>query len=630
MPLSPQPLPDHAPKSAAALLIGAVGVVYGDIGTSPLYTLRESFLQTDLAVDAANIFGLLSLIFWTLTLVVSLKYASFLLRINNRGEGGIMALAALILSGIGIGARLRWLVGSLAIMGIALFYGDGIITPAISVLSAVEGLEVVSPELADWVVPISLVILISLFLVQCFGTRGIGQIAGPITLVWFIVLALLGGYQIALRPEVLFALNPYYALQFLAANIGIAMVIMGAVVLCVTGAEALYSDLGHFGRLPIQRGWFLIVYPALMLNYFGQGALLLGDPVALENPFYLLAPEWALWPLIGLATFATIIASQAVISGSFSLTRQAIQLGYLPRMRVVHTDKSQIGQVYIPEINWMLLAGVVLLVVGFGNSSDLAAMYGVAVTGTMLIVSVLMIFVLRFLLRKSWAFTALVAGGFMVIDALLFTSTLLKFTHGGWVSLLLAALVFAVMSSWVLGRSHLTRKRRRESMPLPEFIEALRKENTPRVSGAAVYMAYLEDVVPYPLLYNWKHNHALHEKIILLTVRTEDRPVVPEAERLILGAEELGVWHLVIRTGFTESPRLLHSLGIASRMGLDLHIAETTFFLGRDRIFVSKKPPLARWRAHIFSWLANHNVPASDFYHLPHHRVIELGGHVEL
>jgi KUP system potassium uptake protein len=617
-------------KSAAAMLIGALGVVYGDIGTSPLYTLRESFVQSGLPIAADTVWGFLSLIFWTLSLVVSLKYASFLLRINNRGEGGIMALAALILSGIGISNRLRWVVASLAILGIALFYGDGIITPAISVLSAVEGLKIVSPDLADWVMPLSLGILVLLFLLQRFGTHGIGQIAGPITLVWFITLAVLGIGPIADNPSVLWALNPYYALTFLYAHAALALVIMGAVVLCVTGAEALYSDLGHFGRLPIQRGWFFIVYPALILNYFGQGALLLANPAALENPFYMLAPAWALWPLIGLATFATIIASQAVITGSFSLTRQAIQLGYLPRMRVIHTDQSQIGQVYIPEVNWMLLMGVVLLVLGFGDSSSLAGMYGVAVTGTMLIVSILIVFVMRFLLRKSWAFTMLVAGGFIVIDILLFSSTLLKFSHGGWVSLLLAGLVFAVMSSWVAGRKFLTRKRRAESMPLSTFIETLRGQDKIRAPGCAVYMAYLEDVVPYPLLYNWRHNHALHEKIILLTVRTEDRPVVPENERLILGEEEMGIWHLVVRTGFAESPRLLHSLGVASRMGLDLHIAETTFFLGRDRIFVSKKPPLARWRAHIFTWLANHNVPASDFYHLPHHRVIELGAHVEL
>lgn len=617
-------------QNSLGLTIGAIGVVFGDIGTSPLYTLRECFTQTGLGLDVPTVYGFLSLIFWALTLVVSLKYASFLLSANNRGEGGIMALAALAGHATQRVPWMRAAVVCLAVIGISLFYGDGMITPAISVLSAVEGLKVVSPHFEELVIPLTLTILVGLFVIQRQGTGLIGRFAGPICLVWFVALALMGVYNILKHPEVLLAVSPNYAVDFLLTHTNVALLAIGTVVLCITGAEALYSDLGHFGLRPIRRAWFWVVFPGLLLNYMGQGALLLESPTAIENPFYMMVPDYLTLPLVVLATLATIIASFAVITGAFSLTNQAIQLGLLPRMQVLHTAAEHQGQIYTPTINWLLLIGVVFLVLAFPSSSQMAAMYGVAVTGTMLMTSLLALVVIRGLWRRSWAFTICVGLLFVGVDLAFFGSTMLKFAHGGWVSVLIGAIIFTVMMTWKKGREVLVKKRREQSMAVAEFIAKIEREKPVRVPGTAIYMAFLADVAPYPLLYNLEHNKVLHDRVILLTIRTEDRPNVPESERLILGEEAHGVWHLVLRYGFMETPRILHCLGLAKKEGLAIDFSDTTFFIGHDRLVMSGHPPMARWRMRLFFWLAHTATSATDFYKLPAHRVLELGAKIKL
>ncbi|MGE3771231.1 MAG: potassium transporter Kup [Bdellovibrionales bacterium] len=617
-------------KTGLGLMIGAIGVVFGDIGTSPIYTLRECFVQTGLGVDAANVYGFLSLIFWALTIVVTIKYAMLLLQANNRGEGGIMALGALALHGVRRKPYLRPVIFFIAIAGMALFYGDGMITPAISVLSAVEGLEIFSADLHDFVVPLSILILAGLFAVQRFGTRLLGLIAGPVTLVWFITLGILGIVQLSSMPGVLAALSPHYALLFFTGHPEFALVVLGAVVLCVTGAEALYSDLGHFGPRPIRRGWVYVVYPCLLLNYFGQGALLLADPSAIESPFYKLVPAWGVLPLVVLATLATIIASQAMITGAFSLTQQAIQLGLLPRMQISHTDLEHRGQIYIPRVNLFLAIGVVLLVLSFQNSSSLAHMYGLAVTGTFLCTTLLFLVVMKRLWRRGWLFTGVLGGTFLIVDAAFFSANLIKVPDGGWVPLLVGLCILITMLTWKRGRAVLVANRRSVSATVPELMQRIEVERPARVPGTAIYMAYLPDVVPYPLLYNLDHNKVLHDRVVLLTVRMEDRPVIHEDERIIIGEEGKGIWHLVIRYGFTESPRILSALAIARRQGFQVNVAESTFFLGRDRIVVGRNPPMARWRMMLFAWMAHTSTSASDYFNLPRARVIELGAQIVL
>lgn len=612
------------------LTVGAIGVVFGDIGTSTIYTLRECFSQTGMTVDPLNVYGFLSLIFWALTFVVSFKYVWFLMQANNRGEGGIMALGALALQATVRHPRLKLPIVAIATLGVALFYGDGIITPAISVLSAVEGLQTFSTTLTDFVLPISLVLLIGLFLVQKKGTRWLGKFSGPVMIVWFGITGALGLVHIIDQPQVLMALNPYYGATFMLHHGVIGLFAIGAVVLCITGAEAVYSDMGHFGLKPIRWAWFGLVYPALILNYFGQGALLLKDPSLIDDPFYHLVPEQFILAMVGLATLATLIASQAVITGAFSLSNQAVQIGLLPRLTVRHTDAQQSGQIYVPQINWLLLAGVVLLVLAFPSSAAIAGMYGVAVTGTMLATSILALVVLRFIWRRSWFVTLAVGGFFIAVDLLLFSSTMLKVHHGGYVSLILGAAVFAIMMTWRRGREMLIAKRRGESMPLRDLIDDLRARPLPRVPGAAIYMSLMPDVVPYPLGYNLKHNKSLHERVVLLTVKTADRPFVMDGDRVTVTELGEGVWHVVSRVGFMQSPRVLYALKEAEKQGLPINLREATFFVGRDRLIMSRRPGMARWRTRLFLWLANNAVSATDFYRLPHERVLEVGSQVEI
>ncbi len=616
-------------KNSWGLTIGAMGVVFGDIGTSPLYTLRECFTQTHLEIGVPNVYGFLSLIFWALTLVVTVKYIIFMMQANNRGEGGIMALAALAQHGTRRKPRLSFGILAIAVLGMALFYGDGMITPAISVISAVEGLKVFSPTFSHMVVPLALIILVGLFSVQRFGTRIVGYIAGPVTLVWFATLAGLGVWHIIDNPAVLAAINPYYAFLFFVDHGDVALLTLGAVVLCVTGAEAVYSDMGHFGPKPIKAAWFRAVYPALLLNYFGQGALLLSDPTTIESPFYNLVPTWGVLPLVLLATLATIVASQAVITGAFSLTQQAISMGLLPRMRVLHTDGEHKGQIYIPRVNWMLMLGVVLLVLGFRTSADLAHMYGMAVTGTMLCDTLLLLVIVYKIWRKKWL--ALVLGAvFLAVDGAFFGANLLKITEGGWLPLSAGLAIFALMMTWREGRAFLVARRRAASMTVAEFMQKIDVERPHRVHGTAVYMAYLPDVAPYPLLHNYEHNKTLHERVVLMTVRTEDRPVVDDAHRVVVGEEGNGVWHLIVRYGYTETPRILGALAIARRQGFSLNVAETSFFLGRDRVVASRRPPMAAWRMALFMWMAHTSTSASDYFNLPRARVVEIGAQIDM
>ena len=620
----------HQQQGGIGMALGAMGVVFGDIGTSPLYTLRECFTQSGAALDLISIYGFLSLIFWALTIIVSFKYVFFLLRANNRGEGGIMALAALVLQGMRKRPQLRYAVIATSVLGMALFYGDGMITPAISVLSAIEGLSVFSHVFEDLVLPITLCVLVGLFTIQRYGTRAIGRISAPVMLTWFVVIGALGLWQIVRQPHILLAINPYFALQFVLLHPATAALGLGAVVLCVTGAEAIYSDMGHFGPRPIRHAWYLLVYPALLLNYFGQGALLLITPEAIDNPFFRMVPEIWVLPLVGLSTLATIIASQAVITGAFSLSNQAIQLGLLPRMTVRHTDAHQRGQIYVPQINWFLLGGVILLLMNFHSSSALAGMYGVAVTGTMLCTSILIALLMKMVWRVRLSAVILISGLFIGSDLVLFGSTMIKIHHGGYVSLLIGLSVFAVMMTWRRGREMMLRMRRKDSQTLAEFIDTMEQNPPLRVPGVAVYMAFQADVVPYPLQYNLRHNKVLHECIVLLTVRSEERPFVPEGERLVVAEEKFGIWHIIVRYGFMESPRVLRELHAAESSELNLNLDNASFFVGRDRLLISDNSTMARWRLRLFSWLANNAVSATDYYHLPRARVLEMGAQVEI
>jgi KUP system potassium uptake protein len=612
------------------MAVSAIGVVYGDIGTSPLYTLKEVFNgHHAVPVTPANVYGILSLIFWALMLVVSAKYVMFITRADNRGEGGIMALMSLALRVVGSGRQAR-LLSVLGVFGAALFYGDGMITPAISVLSAVEGLEVATPAFRPFVIPIALVVLVGLFLMQRRGTASVGAIFGPVMLCWFGVLAALGINGIVLHPEILRALNPVWAFDFLADKPLLGWLALGAVVLAITGGEALYADMGHFGRRPIKLGWFFLVFPALYLNYLGQGALILDHPDNVGNPFYMLVPEPLLYPMVGMATLATIIASQAVISGAFSLTRQAMQLGYAPRMRTLHTSEKEIGQIYVPGINWMLLGAVIALVVGFQSSSALASAYGIAVTLTMMIDTVLAFVVVRGLWKWNMVQATLFLVVFLAVDMAFFSANLVKVLAGGWFPLVIGAAIFTLLTTWKRGRDILNERIRSDTMPLALFIQSMFHDPPPRVSGTAVFMTTWIDGVPRALLHNLLHNKVLHDRVLLMKVDTADVPYVPEAERLQLTELDFGFHQLRIRYGFKDEPDIPAELARCKELGMRFDIMETSFFLGRESLVSRVGSGMARWREKLFIVLFRNAGSAADYFKIPPNRVVELGTQVEL
>ena len=614
------------------LSLGALGVVYGDIGTSPLYALRECFHGPHaIAPTAPNILGVLSLIFWSLIIVISIKYLVFVLRADNQGEGGILSLAALATPIKPSGRTEKIVLIALGIFGAALLYGDGVLTPAISTLSAVEGLSVATPLLTPYVVPITIAIIIGLFLLQSKGTAGIGKIFGPFTLVWFAVLAVLGAAQIFHYPQVLSAINPLQGIEFFVRNGWHGFIILGSVFLVVTGGEALYADMGHFGAKPIRIAWFAIVLPSLMLNYFGQGALLLENPAEAENPFYHLAPDWALYPMIILATLAAVIASQAVISGAFSLTMQAVQLGFIPRLKITHTSSKEYGQIYLPALNWALMVGCILIVLGFHTSSNLAAAYGIAVTSTMVITTILFYFVARD--RWNWGFvpTAALCLFFLVIDVAFFGANIIKILDGGWFPLLLAAAIFTVMMTWKKGRSILTNRIQEETELLEEFLERAERQNLTRVAGMAVFMNGNATRTPPALMRNLQHNKVLHQRILFLTVKTRPIPYVEAHERYRFEHLGNGFNRLKIYYGYMEDPDIPKILANIEYPGFVFKPNETSYFLGRETIIATKKyPGMARWRERLFSLLSKNARSATAYFRIPADRVVELGEQIEI
>jgi KUP system potassium uptake protein len=611
-------------------LLAVLGVVYGDIGTSPLYALKTSLTHfTSTGTHAVEIMGVLSLMFWALVLTVTVKYVLLIMRADNNGEGGILALMALAQRGTK-GVRMRHILGLLGIGGACLFFGDGVITPAISVLSAVEGLQVVYPQFHYVVVPLSIGVIVALFAVQAHGTGRIGRVFGPVMAVWFASLAMLGVAHIGQNPSVLAALSPHYGYRLCIAHGWLAFVTLGSVVLAVTGAEALYADMGHFGRQPIRLAWLWFVLPSLALNYFGQGALVLGDPAALENPFYLLAPDWLRLPLVILATAATVIASQAMISGAYSMARQCMQMSFLPRLTVRHTSLTEEGQIYLPQINSALLVGVLVLVLSFRSSDALAAAYGIAVTGTFLCTSCLAIVVFRRRFGWSRALAGSVFGFFLVVDGLFFTSNLLKVPEGGWVPLVLGAALVAMMTSWNNGRSLMLARWKQESLPLASFLKRLPHSRTLRVPGIAVFLTGNPDYVPTSLLHNLKHNKVLHERVVFVTVQTLDVPEATTAERTEVQELSPGVHRVTLRYGFMESPNIPRALEELRSEGFDYDPMQASFFLGREVLVRAMVPKLPKWRLFLFLLLARNSVPATEFFRIPSDRVVELGVRVAI
>ena len=615
----------------AGVMLGVLGVVYGDIGTSPLYAFKatlEHFKHDGL--DSNDVLGILSLIFWSLVLGVTFKYVLLVMRADNRGEGGILALMSLAQRGVQ-DARLRRILALVGIAGACLFFGDGVITPAISVLSAVEGLLVVNPQLHEVVIPISLVVILLLFLIQWRGTGIMGRVFGPIMLLWFVVLALLGILHIVRNPTVLLALSPTYAVGMMIHYKLLSLVALGSVVLAVTGAEALYADMGHFGAKPIQRAWLVFVLPALALNYFGQGALVLANPAAMENPFYLLAPDWFRLPLVLLATAATVIASQAMISGAYSVARQCMQLGFLPRLTVRHTSSSEEGQIYLPQVNLAILVGVVVLVLAFRTSDNLAAAYGIAVTGTFLCTSVLAAVVFR--RTYGWRRSTVIAvfGGFFVLDFIYFAANVLKVPQGGWVPLVLGIALVAMMTSWKRGRELLLDRWKQDSLPLSSFLARLPQSRTIRVPGMAIFMTGNSDYVPGALLHNLKHNKVLHERVLFVTVANEDMPAVPADERVTVTKMAEGIHRVIIRYGFMESPHLPRDLAaISSAEGLDFDPLQASYFLGRETLVAAARPKMPIWRLWLFLVMARNAISATEFFRIPTDRVVELGVRVAI
>ena len=617
-------------STLSALTLSAIGVVYGDIGTSVLYALKEVFGTGHVPFTPDNVFGILSMIVWTLTIIVSIKYVALVLRADNGGEGGLVAMLALASQAVKHRPRLRRFLLVIGVFGTCLFYGDGVITPAISVLGAMEGLEVVSPQFKRFVVPLTLVVMFLLFSVQKRGTAGIGKFFGPITLVWFAVLALLGVVHIADNPVILKALSPHYAIMFTWNNPGTTFILLGAVVLCVTGAEALYADLGHFGKKPIRVAWFSVVMPSLILNYFGQGALLLQNPLAVKNPFYMMAPSWALVPLVILATMAAVIASQALITGAFSVTKQVIQLGYLPRLRTLHTSARDAGQIYIPFVNWSLFVAIVLAVVMFKSSSNLAAAYGIAVCTDMLITTILTYYVIRFHWKYPMALCLAATGVFFVVDFAFFASNMLKLADGGWFPLLIGAGVFLLMATWKDGRRLLNSKLRDDALELPAFLDAVLYSPPARVEGTAVFLTSEAGTVPNALLHNLKHNKVLHAQNVFVTVRSHEVPWIGLDKRVEMEALGHGCWQVIINYGFKNDPDVPQALQEIKGMGCDLNPMTTSYFLSRDSVVPTIGAGMAHWREKLFAQMHHNASGVADFMNLPSNAVVELGSKVEI
>jgi KUP system potassium uptake protein len=626
---TPAPRSKSRLRTGSGMTVAALGVVYGDIGTSPLYAVRQSLVDFgDLSEQA--ILGALSLIVWALALIVTVKYVVVIMRADNRGEGGLLALTALVLRTARRNERRYTWIMAAGLVGAALFYGDGIITPAISVLSAVEGLKVATPLFEPYVIPISLALLVGLFLMQSLGTASVGRLFGPVMLVWFTVLALLGMWGIAQQPRVLQAIDPRYGIALLLNGSWRGFIMLGAVFLAVTGTEALYADMGHFGRTALRTAWLRLVFPALLLNYFGQGAVLLGNAEALEHPFYRLAPEWGLYPLIVLATTATIIASQAVISGAFSITRQAVQLGYLPRLEVHHTSEQEIGQVYVPRINTGLLVAVIILVLGFRSSGNLGAAYGIAVSGMMAITTGLAFLYMR---SQGWslALAVPVFAVFGLVDLTFLGANLLKIAEGGWFPIVVAALVFALMATWWRGRRLLAEKRARDALPLDEFVAALKPDNPTRIPGTAIFMTRDLAHVPLALLHALKHYKVLHKRMVMMQVETEDVPYVPEERRLEISELGKGFYAIRLRYGFMEQPNVVRALAQCRIGGLRFNLMETSFIIGREKLRARpRRTAFWRWRDRLFIVMTNNMLDATEFFRIPANRVVELGGQIEI
>ncbi len=620
----------HGTRYLLNLILGALGVVYGDIGTSPLYAMRVCFDDKwGLAPSPDNVLGVLSLIVWSLVIIVSIKYIVFVMRADNRGEGGILALTALSLPARIKARRKRWIL-TLGLIGAAFFYGDGMITPAISVLSAIEGLEVVTPVLHPFVIPITVAVLIGLFLLQQSGTARIGALFGPVMCIWFLTLALIGGHQIFEEPRVLWAIDPRYGFGLFLAHKGQAFLVLGSVFLAVTGGEALYADIGHFGKRPIRLAWFWFVLPALMLNYLGQGALLIRDPATLENLFYRLVPSSAVFPMLLLATLATVIASQAVISGMFSVTRQAVQLGFCPRLPIVHTSPKEAGQIYIPNVNWGLLIVTIGLVLGFESSDHLAGAYGIAVSGTMMVTTLLAFSTARSLWSWGWLKVGLAASLFLTVDLAFFAANAMKIPQGGWFPLIVGAVIWVLMSTWKRGRELLFARLRPGAIALDVFLASIAKDPPFRVPGTAIFLTGDLKNVPHSLLHNLKHNKVLHERVVLLTVSTEEIPRVSEDRRIEVQRFVGNFSRIIVHYGFIEDPNIPEALELCKPHGLEFNTMETTFFLSRETLIPSLKPGMALWRERLFTHMSRMATSAMEFFKIPTDRLVELGSQIEI
>ncbi len=622
----------HGNVGLAGLIVGAIGVVFGDIGTSPLYTLKEAFSpHYGLVADHDTVLGVLSLVFWALMLVVTVKYVTIIMRADNEGEGGIMALMALAQRTLPKGSKSAYLVGILGVFGASLFFGDGVITPAITVLGAVEGLEVAAPQLSNWIVPIAVLVLAALFATQRFGTARVGRVFGPIMVLWFVVIAVLGVYNIVHEPEVLKAINPWWGVQFFMAYTWGGVFILGAVVLAVTGGEAIYTDMGHFGAKPIRHGWYFFVLPALMLNYLGQGALVLDNPAAIQNPFYLGVPEWARWPMIGLATMAAIIASQAVITGGFSVARQAMQLGYIPRMTIKHTSRDTIGQIYIPAINWSMMVIVILLVVSFGSSSNLATAYGISVSGTMLIDTLLLALVARALWPRWRIWVLPLCVIFLIADIGFVIANGVKILQGGWFPVVLGIVLFTLLRTWRHGRELLREEIQKGGIQLGSFLPGLMLAPPVRVPGTAIFLTAQQGVVPHALMHNLKHNKVLHERNVFLTVETLSVPHAPKDQRLKI--DEIGddFHRVLIRFGFMETPDVpLALMRSCDKGGIHFDPMETTYFASRETVVAMAHRGMPVWRDKLFALMHRNAAPATGFFRIPGNRLVELGSQVEI
>jgi len=621
---------DRSASSTAALTLGAIGVVYGDIGTSPLYALKQVFANGHVPLTPDNVFGVLSLVFWTLTVVVSIKYVVLILRADNNGEGGLIAMLALASQAVRDRPALRRRLLFVGIFGTAIFFGDGVITPAISVLGAVEGLLVAAPGLHTWIVPITLVVLTALFMFQRHGTERVGKLFGPVMTVWFVVIAILGVMHIGDNPAILKSLMPQYALLFLFTHPGIGFIALGSVVLCVTGAEALYADMGHFGKRPIRLAWFGMAMPALMLNYFGQGAMLLADPSKVGNPFFQMAPPWALYPLIALATCAAVIASQALITAAFSVAKQAIQLGYLPRLRIQHTSVKETGQIYLPFVNWGLFVGIVIAVVLFGSSDSLGAAYGITVTIDMLITTTMTFFVVRYAWKYAWWLAALATGFFFVVDFTFLAANIVKVIDGGWFPLLIGAFMFTLMMTWKQGRKLMSKSLRDDAIDLASFLESVFISPPTRVPGTAVFLVSDQGLTPNALLHNLKHNKVLHERNLFVTVKHHEVPWI--ADRACAEMKALGndCWEVTLNFGFKNEPDVPTALARLREHGCSVDDMDTSYFLSRDIVIPTLGGGMADWREKLFAGMHRNAAAAADFLRLPTNRVVELGSKVEI